>query len=148
MILFGDTLMIDKPQIVRLKLGLPPANSFGFSPITIPFLISGGGSVISTGMKGWLRIPGNITLSKWELFADQSGDIEIDVLKSSYANLPSFASIAGSDLPTLSAAQKNQSSALTGWNRSLQTGDWISFVVNSAATVKLATVVLVGNRTS
>lgn len=144
----GDTLIVQNARTARLKLGIPDVLGGGFAPMTIPFLTDGGGVAIVAGQKGWLRLPGNMTLTRWELFADQAGSIEFDILRATYANLPAFASIAGADLPTLAAAQKNQSSALTGWTLNLMAGDWISFVVNSAATITRATVVLVGNRTS
>ncbi len=149
MILNGDTLIVRNAATARLKLGLPQSNSdFGFPTLVIPFLMDGGGSVITTGSKGWVRMPGDITFTGWEVFADASGSIEVDILRSTYANLPAFASIAGTDLPTLTAAQKNQSQDLTGWTRAVNEGDYIEFVVNSASTVERAVVVLVGLRTS
>lgn len=148
MILNGDTLIVQSVATARQKLGFPISNTqLGFSSIVIPFLIDGGGAEITTGSKGWLPLPNNMTVNRWEVFADVSGDIEIDILKASYAGLPTFASIAGSDLPTLAAAQKNRSILLTGWDRYLLAGDWIEFEVLSIATITRATVVLFGNRT-
>ena len=111
-------------------------------PDAIEFVIDGGGSAITTGVKGFLEIPFNCTIQRVTLLADQSGSIVVDVQTSTYAGFPTTSSIAASDLPTLSSAQKGQDSTLTGWSTSLAAGSIIAFKVNSAATVTRVTVSL------
>ncbi len=113
----------------------------------IVFVIDGGGSVITTGSKGLLRIPAAMTITGWEMFADASGSIVVDVKKATYSGLPTTTSIAASALPTLSSVQKNTDSTLTGWTTAVSDGDWIEFSVNSATTVKRVTLAIFGNRT-
>jgi hypothetical protein len=97
--------------------------------------IDGGGSAITTGSKGFLTIPYNATVTGWTILADQSGSVVIDVKKSTYSGFPTTASIAGSEKPTLSSAQKNQDLALSTWTTTVTAGDVWEFIVDSASTV-------------
>jgi len=103
----------------------------------IHFDIDGGGSVITTGAKAWIRVPFNMTIQGWDITADQSGSIVVDVWKNSYVNFPPTVldTIAGSEKPTLSAAQKNQNTNLTTWTTAVSAGDYIRINVDSASTV-------------
>lgn len=109
--------------------------------ITLTFIIDGGGSAITTGQKGHLEIPFACTITGWTLLADQSGSIVIDVWKDTYANFPPTVAdtIAGSEKPTLSSAQKNQDLTLTSWTTSVAAGDILAFNVDSVATVTRVT---------
>jgi hypothetical protein len=102
----------------------------------IQVVIDGRGSVPAAGSEGQISIPYNCTIIGWTLTADQSGSCVLDVLRSSYAAFPTTASIAGTDKPTLSSAQKNTDSTLTGWgSTALNAGDELQFNLNSASTV-------------
>ncbi|RTL20768.1 MAG: hypothetical protein EKK55_17435 [Rhodocyclaceae bacterium] len=109
--------------------------------------IDGGGSAITTGAKGYFRVPYDCTVVGWTILADQSGDIVVDVKKGTYAGFPTTASIAGTEKPTLSAAQKNQDTGLTTWTTALAADDVLEYVVDSAATVQRVTVLLHVQRT-
>jgi hypothetical protein len=116
-------------------------------PCGFSFVIDGGGAVITTGLKGYIEIPFGMWLTRWTILGDQSGNIVVDVLKSSgYAGFPTVPSIAASAKPTLSGVQKNENTTLVGWTRQLNQGDIIGFTVNSASTVLLTTVALAGTR--
>ena len=112
--------------------GIPSFNlgSFGIT-------IDGGGSAITTGVKGYVQIPYNGTITGWTILADQSGSIVVDVWKDTFANYPPLVadSIAGSEKPTLSSVIKNQDLALSTWTTSVTAGDIIAFNVDSASTV-------------
>jgi hypothetical protein len=96
------------------------------------------GSAITTGVKAYVPIPFACTITGWTLVADASGSIVIDVWKDSYANFPPTVAdtIAGSEKPTLSTAQKNQDSSLTTWTTAVSANDVLGFKVDSATTVK------------
>ena len=117
--------------------------------ITITYIIDGGGSVITTGEKGHLEIPFACTLTSWTLLADQSGSIVIDVWNDTYANFPPTVAdtIAGSEKPTLSAAQKNQDLALGTWTTAVSAGDILAFNVDSASTVERITLSIRATKT-
>lgn len=106
--------------------------------------IDGGGSAISTGVKGYVSIPFSGTITQWDILADQSGSIVVDVWKDTYANFPPTVAdtIAGSEKPTLSTAQKNQDTNLTTWTTTVTAGDIIGFNVDSASTVTRVTLVV------
>jgi len=102
------------------------------------FQVDGGGSAITTGAKGQWDVPCACTITGWVLTADQSGSCVIDVLKASYSGFPTTASIAASDKPTLSSAQKNENLTASTWTTALAAGDQLQINVNSATTVTRA----------
>lgn len=105
-----------------------PSGSFGIT-------IDGGGSAVTTGVKGYVEMPYAGTITSWTILADQSGDAVIDLWKDTYANFPptSADTITASARPTLSSAVKGQSSTLTGWTTAVAAGDIIAFNVVSAS---------------
>ncbi len=116
--------------------------------VVIPFIIDGGGAVITTGEKGHLPpLPRAMTVTGWTILGDVSGSIVVDVAKDTYANFPpAFPgdSIAGTEKPTLSSAQKNQDRTLSSWTTALAKDDILAFKVDSAATVTRVTLGLEG----
>jgi hypothetical protein len=109
--------------------------ALGLNEFVIPFLIDGGGSVITTGIKGWVEIPAACTITGWTILADQSGSIVVDVKRSTYGDYPTTVSLAGSEKPTLVAVQKNQDLALGTWTTAVVARDILECVVDSASTV-------------
>ena len=96
------------------------------------------GADITTGVKARFWIPFACRIVGWTILGDASGSIVIDVWKGSYANHPPTVAdtIAGSEKPTLSAAQKNQDLTLTTWTQDLAAGDVLFFNVDSASGLK------------
>jgi hypothetical protein len=113
---------------------------------TIIFIVSGGGSAITTGSKGFIAVDYACTITGVTLLADQSGSIVIDIQSGTYAAFPTNASICAAAKPTLSAAQKSQDTTLTGWTTAVTAGNILEFVVDSASTVTQTTVVLTVTR--
>lgn len=107
----------------------------------IGLIIDGGGSAITTGVKGFLSVPFACTITGWTLLSTDasatSGSIVIDLWKDTYANYPPAVgdTITASAKPTLSSANKNADTTLTGWTTSLSAGDVLGFNVDSATTV-------------
>jgi hypothetical protein len=103
----------------------------------------------TTGAKKlYLKVPFALTITSWELVADVSGSLVVDIWKDSYANYPPTVAdtITASAKPTLSAAQKNASSTLTGWTTSLASGDYLEINVDSVTTVTNATLTIFCDR--
>jgi len=119
-----------------------PAGSSGNASVT--FIIDGGGSAITTGQKGHLEIPFACTIKQVTMLADQSGSIVVDIWKDTYANFPptDADSITASAPPTISSAQKSQDSTLTGWTKSISSGDILAFNVDSCTTITRVTISL------
>ena len=105
------------------------------------------GSAITTGKKGHVEIPFAIEIEGWTILGDQAGSIVVDVNRSTFAGFPTLTSIAGTELPTLASAQKNQDLTLTTWTTTIAAGDVLEFEVDSAATVQRVTVAIRGRKT-
>lgn len=110
----------------------------------IVFLIDGGGSAITTGVKGYIEVPFACTITQATALADQSGSIVVDIWKDTYANYPPVDadSITASAPVTISSATKAQDATLTGWTTSVSAGDILGFNVDSASTVTRVTIAL------
>ncbi len=113
----------------------------------LTYVIDGGGSAITTGVKGDLLIPFACTINSATLQADQSGSIVVDIWKKAYATSspPTVANtITASALPTLASAQSSQDTTLTGWSTgvNVSANDMLRFNVNSATTVTRVTLTL------
>lgn len=114
---------------------------------SVNFVIDGGDLVLTPGFKGSVSVPFACTISEYTLLADQTGSIEIDIQKSSYANFPITTSIVASAPPTLTAARKATSSTLTGWTTAISANDILTFTVNSVTSIQRATISLKVART-
>lgn len=117
--------------------------------VSINFIIDGGGSAITTGVKGFIELPFAMTIEGWTVLGDQSGSIVVDVWKDTYGNFPPTAAdtIAGTEKPTLSTAVKNQDLALSSWTTAVAAGDIFGFNVDSITTVTRVTVAVRGKKT-
>jgi len=110
------------------------------------FVIDGGGSALSTGVKGDLRIDFNCTITAWSLLADQSGSIGLSIWKGTLANYPptvaNLMSGNSGQTPHITTATNANSSTLTGWTTTISAGDCLRFNVDSATTITRVTLAL------
>lgn len=117
--------------------------------VSFGITIDGGGSAITTGVKGYIEIPFAMTITGWTALADQSGSIVVDIFKDTYANFPPTVAdtIAGTEKPTITTATKGQDLTLTTWTTSVTAGDIIGFNVDSITTVTRVHIIIRGNKT-
>jgi len=107
----------------------------------VGLVIDGGGSVITTGVKGFVEVPFACTITAVTLLSTDaavtSGSIVIDIWKDSYANYPPVVgdAITASAKPTLSSATKSRDTTLTGWTTAIAAGDMLGFSVTSVTTL-------------
>jgi hypothetical protein len=107
----------------------------------VGILIDGGGSVITTGVKGFIEVPFAGTITAATLLSTDaavtSGSIVIDVWKDTYANYPPTVAdtITASAKPTLASATKSRDTTLTGWTKTIAAGDILGFKVDSVTTL-------------
>lgn len=137
----------------NLNVVLPGSSSSG--PVLYPFtrvaeigyVIDGNGTAVAAGVKGQVNVPLGCIITGWVLTADQSGSAVVDVNSGSYASFPTLASIAGTDKPTLTSAQKNQNLSVNAgnWTTTLLAGSQVQFSVTSATTVQRLNVAIVVN---
>lgn len=108
---------------------------------SLQFVIDGGGSAITTGIKGDLIIPYNGTIQGWDILADTSGSIVVDVWKDTYANFPPTVAdtITGTEKPTITSASKNQDTSLSSWTTTISRNDILRFNVDSCTTITRVT---------
>lgn len=155
----GPTSSIDSEIVlfdgITGKL-LKRASGSGFAKITSGVLgthnlllnkgitIDGGGSALTTGLKGFVSIPFAGTITRVRLLADQVGSVVIDIWKDSYANFPPTIAdtITAAAKPTISAANKSEDSTLTEWTTAIIAGDVLAFNVDSIATITRVTLEL------
>lgn len=118
--------------------------SAGIKTSTLNFVIDGGGSVITTGIKGDLVVDFNCTIQSVTALADQVGSIVVDIWKDTYANYPPVVgdTITASAPVTITSANKSQNTTLTGWTTTVTAGDTVRFNVNSCSAITRATIAL------
>lgn len=141
----GRALLDDASASAQVTtLGLPSVTQL--QARDIPMVIGDGVNTIAA-QTIYLFVPYNFTVTGWQLIANASGSIVIDIQKTSYASFPaSFTSVAGTEKPTLSSAQKNEDLTLSTWTDVTWTkGEIIAFVVEATpTTVARVTLRLIG----
>lgn len=103
----------------------------------VGFVIDGGASAISTGLKANIIMPYAGTIQSATLLSKNAatGAIVIDVKKSTYANFGTSSSICASAKPTITAtAAKSVDATLTGWTTHFDAGDILYANVDSVTT--------------
>ena len=117
--------------------------------VSIPFLIDGGGSAITVGIKGDIEVPFDCEILAARLFADQTGSIVIDIWKDTFANYPpdNADSITASAPPTITASNKSEDTTLTGWTTAVTKGDTLRFNVDSVTDIQRVTLSLTVRKT-
>lgn len=107
----------------------------------VGLIIDGGGSAITTGVKGYVEVPFAGTITAVTLLSTDaavtSGSIVVDIWKDTYTNYPPVVgdSITASAKPTLSSATKSRDTTLTGWTTAIAAGDVLGFSVTSVTTL-------------
>lgn len=114
------------------------------------FIISGGGSVIPTGVQFRALIPTNYTVSldpvdgqAWRVGLDQSGSVSLDLWMGTHAAYPPtsanrISGTVGTNNPRVTSATAAQSSSLTNWTTALVGGRWLFINVSSVTTATWA----------
>jgi len=110
----------------------------------IEIIIDGGGQAISTGVAGDIEVPFNCTILQATALADQTGSIQVDIWKDTYANFPptDADSITASAPVSISSSNKSQDSTLSGWTTTINAGDILRFNVDSASIIQRCTISL------
>jgi hypothetical protein len=107
-------------------------------------VINGNNYVLDTGLKGWMEVPYDGTITAATLLADAAGNIVVDVWKTTYSGFPGSAanSITGGNPLTLTGANKTKNTTLTGWTTAVTEGDIIYVNVVSASVITKVTMSL------
>jgi len=109
---------------------------------TINFIIDGGGSAITTGIKGQVVVDFDCEVIEWAIIGLPAGAIVVDVSKSTFAGFPTMTTLSATEKPTITATNDTgEDRTLTTWT-ALVAGDIIEFEVDSVATIERCTVAL------
>lgn len=99
----------------------------------ISFNVDGGGSAITTGEKGHLRIEFDCDITRATALVD-TGTITVDVWKSTLAKFPDeptdTQSITGNSPFNITSNQKYENAGLDDWNVKISKGDVLAFNVD------------------
>lgn len=116
---------------------------------TIAVVLDGLGDVVTLGVKVDLTLHFSCEIDGWTLLADQSGSIDIDIWKDTYANYPPTVadSIVGTVPPAISGANKAEGTDMEGWDGIIAIGDVLRFNVDSCSSITRATLLLHVTRT-
>lgn len=131
----------------------PPSPSQKFSGIalvttadltrTIIFLIDNGSNTITPGKQGSITIDTNGLIESWTILSEDTGNIAIDIKKTSYIDYPNnFTSIVGGGFPQLISQNKNKGDDLDSWNKYLNVNDVLEFEVLSCSGIRSCTLSL------
>lgn len=119
----------------------PTGGGGGDDVISIVF--DGQGTTPTVGSKAYYHAPFGATITGWTIYgfdssdAPVSGSAVVDIWKDTYANYPATVgdSIAGSEKPTLSSANKNQDLSLSTFvTTTITSGDHLIFNLDSVST--------------
>jgi hypothetical protein len=134
----GDVSAAANSHVTTINPGVvtPAKSNAAANTYTAGITVDGGGSVITTGSKGFAQVNYNCTVSQWTLLADVSGTASFDIKRATFAGFPTTASIIGaSGNPPILAGDRKQTAAPTSWTSTIiSAGDVIEFVVSSIAT--------------
>lgn len=157
---FPQTLPADT-VVGRLGIGPGPAQAIPFTtafsraitvtvtPAGLEFVADGGGAVLTTGLKAFLEVPFDATITAARLFADRVGSIVLDVWKCTYSQFDAGVThpvlgdaITSVTPPTITAATKSENTTLTNWTVALHAGDVLGFNITSVSSIKRVTLSL------
>lgn len=113
------------------------------STTTISLTIDGQGSAIVAGSTRSITVPFQCVISSWSVTADASGSLAVHVSSSTFGNYPTITNMTGAGNGPSLSSQSKRGAAVSGWTQTtIDAGSVISFVVDSASTIKWATIVL------
>ncbi len=117
--------------------------------VTVGVTFDGHGAPIQPGSHCSIQVTKGFTLVSWTLISDETGSIQIDVWRDTFANFPptDADTITGSNEPAITSDNKNTDTTLTGWSTLVADGDILKFSVDSVTDIKRATLILNGTRT-
>jgi hypothetical protein len=122
--------------------GLISVSGVGMGTVKRAFTFSmdNGGSLLASGVQGFMEIPIACTVNQWSLVANVSGNLSLDVRRVNYNNWNTLTagsvstnSIVAADKPSLSNVSKNRNTTVTTWS-GIAANDELIFHIDAAPT--------------
>jgi hypothetical protein len=106
------------------------------------------GVALSTGIQGDIYVPFACTVTGVNLFADQTGSMQVNLWRVAYASYPPTSSngMCGTNYPTITSGIKYSNTTLTGWTLGINAGDIIRVNIDSCSTIQRFTMALTVTR--
>lgn len=98
-----------------------------------------GGASLTTGVKGYSKIPFDCTITGWEVVSSNTGSINLDIVYGDYSSFPALTNIVSANNPNLSAQIKN-SGDVVGWTSGLSRDSYLGCKINSVSGVQFANI--------
>jgi len=110
----------------------------------VVFIVDGGGSAITTGLKGFIKVDFSGKILSCTLLADQTGSVVVDIWKAPYNSFPptNLNSICGTNKPAITNGTKYIDKNLTNWIKTINKDDVLAFNIDSASTITKLTICL------
>ena len=141
---FTQSAAVDHASLANLTYAT--SGHTGFEAILIHQIVATLPAV--AGAKCRVRVPMAGTITSAIITGDISGSAVVDIWKDTTANYPPSVAdtITASAKPTLSTQSLVTDSTLTGWTKTLTTGDWLVFSVDSCDVLSDIQVTLIYTR--
>jgi hypothetical protein len=118
------------------------------STSSIVLTLDGLGGTVTTGSKGYIRIPFDFTINSWSIIAVPAGTIRFDVWKTNNTVPTAANTICGGNFPSSSSPNTfTTSSNITSWTSGGLAGDIIGWNLVSASNASFVTFQLNTTRT-
>ena len=140
---FATTASYINPTFISASAAASGFGSGGgvtVSTSSIVLTLDGLGGTVTTGSKGYIRVPFNFTINSWSIIAVPAGTIRFDVWKANNT-VPTVANtICGGNFPSASSPNTfTTSSNITSWTSGGLAGDIIGWNLVSASNASFVT---------
>lgn len=131
----GDMILV-----VEVPGGVVGVASSGATVLPYGFVFELGTPNVALTLGYWGSVPFSIpsTFTGCDIYADNPGDVVVDIQKTNYALYPVSGSICAGHKPTLVNADKAHVD-ISDWGTELAVGDQLRFIVESASNVSVIT---------
>lgn len=129
------TLPAAAPSIAGsvLQIATNGTGSFVSNTKTLNYVIDGGGSAITTGIKGVIILDAAYTLTAWTVYGDSTGAINVDVGRAAAPTYPRTSAATFSTIVSPNLGAGEVADRTTGLSISISSGDTLQFNVTSNA---------------